>query len=80
MRLLTELNPESTTIVMVTHSEHDALITNRVTNLFDGRVAWTFYPPHSLVPVARSGVGYLLLHRSVSDKKKRGWCRTLQPH
>lgn len=39
MRLLTELNPESTTIVMVTHSEHDALIANRVTNLFDGRVA-----------------------------------------
>lgn len=55
MRLLTELNPESTTIVMVTHSEHDALITNRVTNLFDGRVAWTFYSPPAWCPSPEVG-------------------------
>lgn len=38
MRLLTELNREGTTIVMVTHSKHDAAYTHRVINLFDGKV------------------------------------------
>lgn len=38
MDLLTELNREGTTIVMVTHSRHDAAYTNRVINLFDGKV------------------------------------------
>ena len=37
MDLLTELNREGTTIVMVTHSRHDAAYTNRVINLFDGK-------------------------------------------
>lgn len=39
MDLLTELNREGTTIVMVTHSKHDAAFTHRVLNLFDGKLA-----------------------------------------
>ena len=38
MSLLTDLNREGTTIVMVTHSMHDAGYANRTINLFDGRV------------------------------------------
>ena len=38
MQLLTELNKEGTTIVMVTHSQHDASYAHRVINLFDGTV------------------------------------------
>lgn len=38
MALLSELNREGTTIVMVTHSQHDASIAHRVINLFDGHV------------------------------------------
>ena len=38
MELLTELNQEGTTIVMVTHSNHDAGFAHRVINLFDGQI------------------------------------------
>lgn len=38
MRLLTELNQEGTTIVMVTHNEHDARMTHRIIRLFDGHI------------------------------------------
>ena len=38
MNLLTELNQEGTTIVMVTHSQHDASYANRVVHLFDGQI------------------------------------------
>lgn len=38
MELLSELNKEGTTIVMVTHSQHDAGFAGRVINLFDGQV------------------------------------------
>ncbi|MDY6131306.1 MAG: ABC transporter ATP-binding protein, partial [Prevotella sp.] len=38
MGLLTELNREGTTIVMVTHNEHDASIAHRIIRLFDGQV------------------------------------------
>ena len=38
MQLLSELNEEGTTIVMVTHSKHDATYASRVINLFDGQV------------------------------------------
>lgn len=38
MHLLTELNREGTTIVMVTHSQHDAAYTHRIINLFDGKI------------------------------------------
>ena len=38
MQLLSELNEEGTTIVMVTHSKHDATYANRIINLFDGQV------------------------------------------
>ena len=38
MSLLSELHKEGTTIVMVTHSKHDADYADRVINLFDGEV------------------------------------------
>lgn len=38
MNLLTELNKEGTSIVMVTHSQHDAGFAHRVIHLFDGNV------------------------------------------
>lgn len=38
MNLLSELNKEGTTIVMVTHSQHDAGFASRTINLFDGQV------------------------------------------
>ena len=38
MQLLTELNEAGTTIVMVTHSEHDARFADRVIRMLDGQV------------------------------------------
>lgn len=38
MKLLSELNNEGTTIVMVTHSPHDAHYAHRSINLFDGKI------------------------------------------
>ena len=38
MKLLTELNQEGTTIVMVTHSDRDASMAQRVIKLFDGKI------------------------------------------
>ena len=38
MKLLTELNQEGTTIIMVTHSLHDAGFSHRIINLFDGQI------------------------------------------
>mgnify|MGYP002513417311 FL=1 len=38
MNLLTELNQEGTTVVMVTHSKHDASFAHRIVHLFDGSV------------------------------------------
>ena len=38
MQLLSELNDAGTTIVMVTHSQHDATYAHRIINLFDGQV------------------------------------------
>ena len=38
MTLLKQLNKEGTTIVMVTHSQHDAGYADRIINLFDGEV------------------------------------------
>lgn len=38
MSLLTELNNDGTTIVMVTHSQHDAGYAGRIINLFDGKL------------------------------------------
>ncbi|GAE23562.1 ABC transporter ATP-binding protein [Bacteroides pyogenes] len=38
MNLLTELNKEGTTIVMVTHSQHDASFAHRTVHLFDGSI------------------------------------------
>ncbi len=38
MNLLTELNQEGATIVMVTHSDRDSHYAHRVVNLFDGQI------------------------------------------
>ncbi len=38
MELLKELHNEGTTIIMVTHSQHDANYADRVVNLFDGEI------------------------------------------
>lgn len=38
MTLLSELNSEGTTIVMVTHSQRDAAYTHRIINLLDGQI------------------------------------------
>ncbi len=38
MKLLSELNKEGTTIIMVTHSERDSGFAHRIVNLFDGRI------------------------------------------
>ena len=38
MDLLCELNKEGTTIVMVTHSQKDASVAQRIINLFDGEI------------------------------------------
>ena len=38
MTLLSELNREGTTIVMVTHSQKDAAVAQRTINLFDGQI------------------------------------------
>ncbi len=38
MQLLTELNEAGTTIIMVTHSEHDAKYADRVIRMLDGQV------------------------------------------
>ncbi len=38
INLLSELNKEGTTIVMVTHSDHDAGYAHRIVNLFDGQI------------------------------------------
>ena len=41
MNLLTELNKEGTTIIMVTHNKHDATFAHRTINLFDGQIVDT---------------------------------------
>jgi putative ABC transport system ATP-binding protein len=38
MNLLTELNKQGTTIIMVTHSQHDSAYAHRIVNLFDGQI------------------------------------------
>ena len=38
INLLTDLNKEGTTIIMVTHSDRDASYAHRIVNLFDGQI------------------------------------------
>ena len=38
MALLSELHKEGTTIIMVTHSQHDASYADRIINLYDGQI------------------------------------------
>lgn len=38
MELLSELNRNGTTVIMVTHSQHDASYAHRILNLFDGEL------------------------------------------
>jgi putative ABC transport system ATP-binding protein len=37
MQLLSELNEQGTTIIMVTHSEHDARYSHRIVRMLDGQ-------------------------------------------
>ncbi|MEP7080292.1 MAG: ATP-binding cassette domain-containing protein, partial [Ginsengibacter sp.] len=37
MEMLTELNEQGTTIIMVTHSEHDARYSHRIIRMLDGQ-------------------------------------------
>ena len=39
MDLLAALHREGTTIIMVTHSQHDATSADRIINLYDGQIA-----------------------------------------
>lgn len=48
MSLLTELNREGATIVMVTHSERDASYAHRVINLLDGEIIMQHEPKSSM--------------------------------
>lgn len=41
MQLLKDLNSSGTTVVMVTHSRHDAYSAQRIINLFDGQIVAT---------------------------------------
>jgi putative ABC transport system ATP-binding protein len=43
MNILTQLNEEGTTIVMVTHSPHDSEFAHRIIHLFDGQVVTENY-------------------------------------
>ncbi len=43
MELLTELNKEGTTIIMVTHSQRDACFASRIIHLFDGQIVSTLH-------------------------------------
>ena len=38
MEMLSQLNAEGTTVIMVTHSQHDATYANRIINLYDGQI------------------------------------------
>lgn len=38
MQLLTELNEQGTTVIMVTHSEHDARFSHRIIRMLDGKM------------------------------------------
>ena len=38
MQLLTDLHKEGATIIMVTHSQHDAAYADRIINLYDGQI------------------------------------------
>lgn len=38
MKLLAQLHQSGTTVVMVTHSPHDAGYAGRIVNLFDGKI------------------------------------------
>lgn len=38
MSLISDLNEQGTTVIMVTHSQHDAEYADRIINLFDGQV------------------------------------------
>lgn len=52
MKLLTELNQDGTTIIMVTHSQRDAGYSHRIINLFDGQVVTE--------NIKRTDLGYVL--------------------
>ncbi len=50
MNILTQLNEEGTTIVMVTHSPHDSEYAHRIIHLFDGHVVTENYSQRDGTP------------------------------
>lgn len=50
MNILTQLNEEGTTIVMVTHSPHDSEYAHRIIHLFDGHVVTENYSQRDGIP------------------------------
>lgn len=48
MNILTQLNEEGTTIIMVTHSLDHASYANRIINLFDGQIVSENFHPMAL--------------------------------
>ncbi len=52
MRLLSELNDQGTTIVMVTHSEKCSQAANRILNVVDGYLSYTAMAPDAIEPKA----------------------------
>lgn len=48
MNLLTQLNEEGTTVIMVTHSLEHASYANRIINLFDGQIVSENFQPMAL--------------------------------
>lgn len=48
MNLLTQLNEEGTTVIMVTHSLDHASYSNRIINLFDGKIVSENFQPMAL--------------------------------
>lgn len=51
MKILTDLNAEGTTIVMVTHSPSDAAVGKRIVRMLDGKVIGEESPLHVGVPL-----------------------------
>ena len=71
MELLTSLNREGTTIVMVTHSQRDASYARRTINLFDGSVVTDETAERDTVNDDRHAQPQLLTSTGVSIQKKR---------
>lgn len=73
MNILTQLNEEGTTIVMVTHSPHDSEFAHRIIHLFDGHVVTENYKEkfHVLKSLRLSVSAVGRLHRQGAETQRR---------